>query len=213
MKHDCLVPPGPDPDVGDSAPGEFFEAPHVVLGFLRQVREAAAPGDVFVPGGHGFVDGHGVVEFRLGERHLVVPHPVHVVGHADGDFPNAGEHVQFGEEEVGEPIDPGCVAGDDRVVPAAAAFPPGVHPDFPAGGLQEFAPFVEEFSGEWPGPHPGGVGLHDPEGAGDAGGPHPGADAGTAGGRVRGGHKGVGAVVHVEHGGLAALHEHVFPGV
>ena len=152
MKHDCLVPPRPNPDVGDSAPGEFFEAPHVVLGFLRQVREAAAPGDVFVPGGHGFVDGHGVVEFRLGERHLVVPHPVHVIGHADGDFPNAGEHVQFGEEEVGEPIDPGCVAGDDRVVPAAAAFPPGVHPDFPASGLQEFAPFVEEFGGEWAGP-------------------------------------------------------------
>ena len=35
----------------------------------------------------------------------------------------------------------------------------------------------------------------------------------TTGGWVGRGHEWVGAVVHVEHGGLAAFHEHVFAGI
>src|SRR5699024_11399170 len=43
---------------------------------------------------------------------------IDVVGHADGDFANAGEHVELGEEVIGKTVDARCVACNHRVVPA-----------------------------------------------------------------------------------------------
>src|SRR5699024_4729977 len=81
------------------------------------------------------------------------------------------------------------------------------------GGLQVLAPLVEELRRERAGTNAGGVGLDDAQGAGDAGRTHTRAHASATGGRVGGGDERVGAVVHVQHGGLAALHQHALAAV
>src|SRR5699024_3008092 len=76
-----------------------------------------------------------------------------------------------------------------------------------ADGLQVLAPLVEELRRERARADAGGVRLDDAQRGGDAGRADAGTDAGAAGGRVGGRDERVGAVVDVEHGGLAALHE------
>src|SRR5690606_39710013 len=75
---------------------------------------------------------------------------------------------------------------------------PDALPIFAAALEQELAVLVVQLGGEGPRAHPGGVGLDDADGAGDLVRRDAGADARAAGGRVRGGHERVGAVVHVE---------------
>lgn len=149
------------------------------------------------------------MEVGLGHRHLIKASAVDVVGHTDWDLADAGEHVELGEEQIGKAVDAGCITGNHRVVPTTTALTAGVHSDFAAGGLQELAPLVEQFSGEGAGTNAGGVGLDDTQGAGDLCGADTGSHAGAAGSRVGGGHEGVGAVVDVQHGCLAALHQHM----
>ena len=206
---DGLVAARTDADVADRRAGELLQAEDVVLGFLREFFEGGAAGDVLVPGRHRFVDGGGVVEVGLGQRHFVVADAVDVVGDADRDFADAGEDVELGQEVVGEAVDAGGVAGDDGVVPAAAALAAGVHADFAAGFLQVFAPLIKQLGRERARADARGVRLDDAQGRRDLGRADAGADAGAAGGRVGGGHERVGAVVDVEHGGLAAFHEDV----
>ena len=148
-----------------------------------------------------------MVDAGLGHGHLVVPHAVDVVGHADRDLTDAGEHVELGQEVVGEAVDPRGVPGDHGVVPAAAPQAPGVDAHLAAGHLQVLAPLVEQLRGERPRSHARGVGLDDPERARDARRADARPHARAAGRRVRRGDERVRAVVDVEHGGLTALHE------
>src|SRR5699024_10849437 len=83
----------------------------------------------------------------------------------------------------------------------------GVDAEFPTGLLQVFAHLVEQFGGERSGTHACGVGLDDADDAVDACGADARTHTGPAGGRVRGGHERVGAVVDVEHRRLTALHD------
>ena len=92
--------------------------------------------------------------------------------------------------------------------PAAAAGPPGGHAVLGAGLAQPFALLVAQLGRERALADPGGVRLDDADDVGDPGR----ADAGPghrAARRGRGrGDERVGAVVHVEHGGLGAFEQH-----
>ncbi len=209
VDDDGLIATGPHADVGDAAARQFLESLDVILGFLRQLFEGLATRDVFIPCRHGFVDRGGVVEFGLGHRHLIVAYAVDVVGHADRDLTDAGEHIQLGEEIVGETVNAGGVAGNHGVVPATAALAARVHANLATSGLQEFAPLVEKLGGEWTCAHAGRVRLDDAEGCGDAGGADAGTDTCATSGRVGRRDEWVRAVVDIQHGGLTTFHEHV----
>ena len=148
------------------------------------------------------------MQVGLGHRHLVDAPPVHLVCDADRDAVEAGEHVELGEEEVGDAVDTGRVTGDHRVEPAGAPGASGGHPELATDLAQPLAQLVVQFGGEGAGTHPGGVRLEDADDRGDPGGPDAGAGARTASGRVGRGDEGVGAVVDVEQGSLRALEEH-----
>src|SRR5699024_8560819 len=109
--------------------------------------------------------------------------------------------------EVGEPVDPAGEARDDGVVPAAAAGASRRRAVLPAHAAQPLTGVVVELGGEGPLADAGGVGLDDADDAVDAGGAHAAAGAGAAGGGGGGGEEGVGAVVDVEHRGLAGLED------
>src|SRR5699024_4859381 len=132
---------------------------------------------------------------------------------ADGDLADPGEHVELGQEVVGEPVDARGVAGDHGVVPAAAAGPAGVDTHLTAGDLQVLAPLVKELGGERAGAYARRVRLDHAQRVRDLRGPDAGSHAGAPGGRVGGGDERVGAVVHVEHGRLPALHEDRIPAL
>src|SRR5699024_10060705 len=121
------------------------------------------------------------------------------------DLLDAGEYVQFGQHEVGERVHARGVAGDDRVVPPGAPRAAGGDAEFPADAAQALSPLVVELGGERPLADTGGVGLDDPDDAVDARGADPGASACTGGDRRGGGDERVGAMVDVEHGGLAGF--------
>src|SRR5690606_11612817 len=121
------------PDLGAR---ELLETQDVGLGRGRQVGELPAAGDVLGPAVQVLVDGLRVVEVGLRHRHLVVPHAVDLVRHADRDLLPAGEHVELGEVQVGEAVHASGVAGHDRVVPATATDATGGDTDLTADGLQ-----------------------------------------------------------------------------
>ncbi len=184
-------------------------ASNVVLRVLGEVVEGARTADVLGPPGELLVDRQRVVEVALRGRDLVVAHTVDVVGDADRDALDAGEGVELGEHEVGDAVDACGVAGDGCVVPAGATGAAGGGAELETALAQEFTPLVEQLRRERACADARGVGLHDADDAVDA----VGADARTGGrasrGRVGGRDERVGAVVHVEHGGLAALEQHV----
>ena len=144
-------------------------------------------------------------------RHLVVPHAVDLVGHADRDLLQAGQHVELGQEEVGQAVDPGRVAGDDRVEPAAAAVPAGGDAALAADLAQGLAELVEQLGRERAGADAGRVGLEDADHPVDLRRADAGARARAARGRVGRGDERIGAVVDVEQRALAALEQTTLP--
>ena len=150
-----------------------------------------------------------MVELRLRQRHLVVTHPVDVVSHANRNLADAGEHVQLGHEQIRETVHARGVTGQHRVIPAATTLAARVDADLATGGLQELAPLVEQLRRERARTHSRGVRLDDAQHAGDLRRADARTHARAAGRRVRRRHERVRAVVDVEHGRLAALHEDV----
>ena len=148
-----------------------------------------------------------MVEIGLSQRHLVGAHAIDVVGHAHRDGLVAGQDVELGHHQVGEPVDAGGVAGDDGVVPAATARPPGGDAVLAALGTQALTHGAVQLSGEGSLPHASRVRLDDADDGVDAGRAHAGAGAGAAGGGVGGGDEGVGAVVDVQHRRLTGLEQ------
>src|SRR5699024_530739 len=166
-------------------PGQLFEGLDVLLGVVGQILQAASAGNVFVPAREVFINGFGVVEVGLGHRHGIVADTVDIVGDAHRNLVNAGEHIEFGNEVIGEPVDHRSMTGHDGVIPAGAAWTSGVDTKFATGGAQLVAHFVEEFGREWSGPYPGGIGLDDADGTGESGWADAGTNRGATGGWVR----------------------------
>ena len=207
VDDDRLLATRADPDAPELRAAQVLERLHVALGVLGEVGEAAAAGDVLAPAVEVLVDRLRVVELALRHRHLVVPHAVDVVGHADRHPVPARQHVELGQEQLGEAVDAGGVAGDHRVVPAAAAVAAGRDADLAADPPELLAVVVEQLGRERAGADAGGVGLDHADHPVDAGRADTGADADAAGHRVAARHERVGAVVDVEHGGLGALEQ------
>ncbi len=131
-----------------------------------------------------------------------------LVGGADLDLVQAGEHVELGHGDVGESAQAHGVAQDDQIQPAAAAAAAGGGPELLAFALEVVAVGVIQFGDEGSAAHAGGVGLDDAHHAVQGAGA--GARArGRVGRRgVGGGHEGVCAVVDVELHALGALEEY-----
>src|SRR5699024_9412515 len=104
---------------------------------------------------------------------------------------------ELGQEVVRETVDAGGIARNHRVIPATTAGTSGVHADLAAGDLQVLAPLIKKLGRERSGTNAGGVRLDNAQRVGDAGWANARAHRSAAGGRVRGGHERVGAVVHV----------------
>ena len=213
MNNDGLVTTRTNTDVRNASAGELLQSVQVILGLVRQLIEGAAASDVFVPRRHGLVNRDSVVELRLGEWHFVVTHAINVVSDTNRNLTDTGQDVQLGDEQIRETVDARGVASQHRIVPTTAALTAGVDSDLTAGGLEVLAPLVEQLRRERASTDAGGVGLHDAQHRSDLRRADAGAHAGTTSGWVRGGHERVGAVVDVEHGGLAALHEDVLAGI
>ncbi len=125
----------------------------------------------------------------------------------------AAEHVELGDRERGQPVDPRGVLERDEVEPAGPTRAARGGAELAALLAQLLSGLVVELGGERPGADAGGVGLgHAPDLA-DVLRPDPGAYAGCSGDRVGGGDERVGAVVDVEQGGLGALEDHRLAGV
>ena len=121
----------------------------------------------------------------------------------------AVEHVELGEGELGEAVQPGGVAQHHAVEPPGTAPAPGDRPELAADVDEAVAVVVGELGGERSGADAGRVGLGDPDDAVDVPRPEPGAGARSARGRVGRRDVRIGAVVEVEERRLGALEQQV----
>ena len=140
-------------------------------------------------------------------RQLVVALAVGLVGHANPDGFELVEHVELGDGQFRERIDPGRVPKHHGIQPSRTATPTRIGAVLVAHVHEVVADLVEQFGGERSGTHAGDVGLGDPDDPVDVARSDTRARARAAGHRIRRGHKWVGAVVDVQEGGLGALHE------
>ena len=140
-------------------------------------------------------------------RQLVVALAVGLVGHADPNGLEMVEHVELGDGQFRERVDPGRVPEHHGVQPSRTATPTRVGAVLVAHVHEVVADLVEQFGGERSGTHAGDVGLDDANDPVDVARADTRARARAAGHRIRRGHKWVGAVVDVQEGGLGALHE------
>ena len=119
-----------------------------------------------------------------------------------------GQHVELGDDEVGDAVDAGRVAADHGVDPAAAARAAGRGAELGPGLAQELAVGVVQLGRERALTDAGRVGLEDRDDRGHPGRRDAGPGAGSPGGGVGRRDERVGAVVDVEQGRLAGLEEH-----
>src|SRR5215472_12681164 len=205
---DRLVAAGADADRADLRAGHLLDRPDVGARGGGEVLEHLGGGDVLNPAVQVLVDRLGMVELGLRHRDVVVPLAVHVIGDADRDLVEAGQHVELGDEQVGDAVHPGGVPRDHRVEPAGAPGSAGGHAELAAGRAQPLAGRVVELSREGPGADPRGVGLDDADHLADVRRADAGADAGAARRRVGGGDERVRAVIHVKQRPLRAFQQH-----
>src|SRR5579875_2093749 len=164
-----LVAARPDADRGYRGADHLLHRRDVGAGVRRQVLRRAGRGDVLGPAVQVLIHRDRVVELGLGHRDLLQPRPAHLVRHADRHLVQAGQHVQLGEEVLGDPVDPRRVPGDDGVEPAGAPRPAGGHAVLPAGLAQPLAVGVVQLGGERALADPGRVRLDDAHHLGDPG--------------------------------------------
>src|SRR5215469_185546 len=165
---DRLVAAGADADRADLRAGDLLDRPDVGPGRGGEILKHLGAGDVLDPAVQVLVDRLGMVELGLRHRDVVVPLAVHVIGDADRDLVEAGQHVELGDEQVGDAVHPGGVPRDHRVEPAGAPGSARGHAELTAGGAQPLAGRVVELGREGPGADPGGVGLDDADHLADA---------------------------------------------
>ena len=135
------------------------------------------------------------------------------VGDAELHLVERVEHVELGDRQFGEPVEPGRMTQHRDVEPAGAAAA--------AGDGAELAPDVDEsfpglsvvLGGERAGADARAVRLGDADDTGDPLRTDARPGARPAGHRIRGRDVRIGAVVEVEERGLGALEEHMLAGL
>ena len=124
----------------DTHAGEFLEMLDVVARGLGQLLVGLALGDVdALPAGQLLVHRFGVEQHALLHGEVIVDLAVALVGGADLDRVELGQHVELGQRHIGETVDLGRIARDDRVEPAAASLAARRHAELVAGGAQALA--------------------------------------------------------------------------
>ena len=204
---------GPDADERDGHAHLLLEHGQVGAGGIRELVPLGQTGQVHLPHGQLLVDGRGLVQVALVVRQVLDPLAVDVVGHADLDRGQGVEHVELGQGQLGQRVEPHGVAGHDGVEPARPATATGVGAVLVAPVDEQVAGLVEQLGGERPGADAGDVGLGDADDPVDVHGADAGPGAGTAGHRVRRRDVGVRPVVEVEEGRLGALEQDLLAGV
>ena len=137
-------------------------------------------------------------------EHLVVE----LVADADLDRVAGVQHVELGDGQGVEPVDPRRVAQADGVHPSAASRPARDRAELLAARAQQVGNVAAQLRGERAVPHPRAIGLGDADRPVDLGRGHARSRAGSARGRARRRDEGVRAVVEIQHGPLSTLEEH-----
>ena len=150
---------------------------------------------------------------------VIVRFAVTLVGNANLELIESGEHVELGERNVGKAIDLGRITRDNRVEPTAATLAARGHAIFVALGAQQIAIDgilalaavfgIHEFRGERTGANARDIGLLNAEHAIDG----RGANARTSSSATRAARRArderIGAVVDVEQRALRALEQNM----
>jgi hypothetical protein len=151
------------------------------------------------------------VEQRL-VRGDVLPSPaVDLVRDAHAEWRQAREHVELGEEQLGEPVHPRRVPQDDGVEPSRPPAPARRRPELLAPLHQDVAHLAGLLGRERPGAHARHVGLGHPDDPVDPAGPDAGRRERVPRHGVRRRHERIRPVVEVEQRALRSLEQHVAP--
>ena len=62
-----------------------------------------------------------MMKLGLTHRDFIVADTVDLIGHTDWNTVKTREHIEFGEEEISEAIDPRCIASHRRIKPTTSA--------------------------------------------------------------------------------------------
>ena len=192
---------------------ESFKRDDIVLRVCGQVRKLSGSLNVLTPTREVLIDGSRVVEIRLRPGHLVDTCAIHVVTHTDGDLLEAGQHIEFGEHIVSDAVNAGCVTSNRRVKPPGPARTPRGRAKFVATIAQPVTRGILQLGRERPRAHPGGVRLHNSHNGGQAPRGDPRSGGSPSGSGIRGGHKWIGPMIHIQHRGLSTLKQHGFVSV
>ena len=179
------------------------------LGFGWKLAGLTLVAEDTPPAGDRLVDGLDVGDQLRSIRVVLEQRAVEAITGADLDRVEAVEDVELGERQLGQAVEANRLTQHHAVEPPCPAAASGDRAELLADVDERVAIDVEQLGRERSGTDTGGVGLGDPDDPIDVARPETRADAGTAGGRVRRGHVGVGAVVEVEERGLGTFEQHV----
>src|SRR5216683_1100261 len=203
-----VIADGAGGDQRDADPAQLGEPVQVLarLGgqvlVVPQARRRALPSRELLPHRLGLVPDP--LLLREVREHLVVV----LVADADLDRLAGVQHVELGDGQGVEPIDPRGVAQADGVHPSAASRPARDRAELLAPRAQQIGNVAAQLRGERAAPHPRAIGLGDPDRPVDLGRGYARARAGAARGRARRRDEGVRAVIEIQHGPLGTLEEH-----
>ncbi len=191
----------------DRGADQLFETADVFDRGGGQIGPGPRAAGAFAPTLGGLVD-----RLELGlrggaGRQVIVALPAMPIGGADLDLVEAVEHVELGQRDAVDAADLDRLAHQRGVEPAAAPRPAGDGAELVAALAEPAADLVVELGRERAAADPRGVGLGDAEHIADGADRQAGAGGGLAGGGVRRGDEGIGAVVDVEHHPLGALEQ------
>ena len=119
LSENSLIAVGADGYHADRHAGKLFEALHIGAGGFGELIPRLARGDVFLPAGHGFVNRVHEVKRALFLRRIVHALAFVFIGHADLNGIKTGQHIQLGQGDVGEAVQPGALAQHRNILPAA----------------------------------------------------------------------------------------------
>src|SRR5659263_225277 len=208
-----FVPSGTDADHFHRHIRLLGDQVEVVTRLAGQVGQLANAADVFFPPGHGLINRAAMIKSGLMRREIDKVLALAVVGvlvhGADLDLVETGKHVQLGDGQAGEPVQPHRVLENDQIEPAAAPLAPGGGAVFVPLPDQLVAQLVGQLGGEGTLADTGGVSLTDAHDLVDHRRTDSGADTGRAGDGIGRSDKGIGAVVDIQQAALGALKKHL----
>ena len=139
---------------------------------------------------------------------MVQPRAVNVITDTDFQRFKPVQHIQLGQRHTGNAGNGIGLTHHHRIKPATAPLAPSHRTEFASALAHAVAIIIKILGGERAAAHPRGIGFGDTQHEPDIGWP----GTGTGGRLTRNGigrrHKGIGAVVDIQHDALRALKQH-----